>query len=538
LAEDPCPFDGSSPTIGAEEVSSKPVHKNAGRYAEDKVWLRPHRGAFLCNPSLMTVLLSSGTEMTRWPERLIIIALFVMFLLSLIEPLAFLQAHVPRGYNEGWDAYHAHAAVSGGTLYPPPNALITNNYPPLSFYLVGGLGLLLGDDIVAGRVVGLVSSLVVAGNIFLILRVLSGTTAAAAFGAVLWLGLAGITFFPGLGSYDPTFLGLAVMTTGLAVFLGSRDGRFSGLGSIISIALMTAGALVKHNLIALPLAVLLWCIVYDRRTMRTWLLAGSVLAVSALGLLYAVFGLHFFQDVFHDARRLSAWHLAQGLARFVTPILPLVIGAIGLHVLDGKNRYVRLILLYAAVSAAFSTFFLLGIGVGDTIYYELTATLCIAAGLLIDRVRVTLVALAPASPGRPTWAMLALALPIAPFFPGAMLHTLGSLTEMPEKIAKSEAQIALLAAAPGPAACQTLSLCYWAGKTFELDFFNTHQKIAKGRFTDAGLLDKVANKYYGAIEISAGAPSEQQLPDRVAASLHANYKVAHQDGGLRIYVPK
>ena len=52
--------------------------------------------------------------------------------------------------NEGWNAYYADAAMGaagadgGGRaraapLYPPTDTLIVNNYPPLSFYVVGAL---------------------------------------------------------------------------------------------------------------------------------------------------------------------------------------------------------------------------------------------------------------------------------------------------------------------------------------------------------------------------------------------------------------
>jgi len=49
---------------------------------------------------------------------------------------------LPLDPNEGWNAYFADAAIHGGVLYPAADALITNNYPPLSFYLVGAAGLL------------------------------------------------------------------------------------------------------------------------------------------------------------------------------------------------------------------------------------------------------------------------------------------------------------------------------------------------------------------------------------------------------------
>ena len=47
---------------------------------------------------------------------------------------------MPANYSEGWHAYRADAALAGGVLYPAPDALTSNNYPPLSFYVVGALG--------------------------------------------------------------------------------------------------------------------------------------------------------------------------------------------------------------------------------------------------------------------------------------------------------------------------------------------------------------------------------------------------------------
>ena len=49
-----------------------------------------------------------------------------------------------------WNAYHTVAAMAGGPLYPDAHGFLFNNYPPLSFYIVGLFGLVTGDDIIAG----------------------------------------------------------------------------------------------------------------------------------------------------------------------------------------------------------------------------------------------------------------------------------------------------------------------------------------------------------------------------------------------------
>ena len=66
-------------------------------------------------------------------------ALALLAALFLVWPVwrAFLPLEIWG--NEGWNAYHADTAMRGGSLYPPPDGLVANNYPPLSFYIVGAL---------------------------------------------------------------------------------------------------------------------------------------------------------------------------------------------------------------------------------------------------------------------------------------------------------------------------------------------------------------------------------------------------------------
>ncbi|HEY6578872.1 MAG TPA: hypothetical protein VIY09_06080, partial [Rhizomicrobium sp.] len=53
--------------------------------------------------------------------------------------IAIAPLHVPLDPDEGWNAYNAVAAMAGRGLYPAASSLMVNNYPPLSFYLVGCL---------------------------------------------------------------------------------------------------------------------------------------------------------------------------------------------------------------------------------------------------------------------------------------------------------------------------------------------------------------------------------------------------------------
>src|SRR5579871_4716648 len=76
--------------------------------------------------------------------------------------------------NEGWNAYHADAAMGAAPLYPATDTLIVNNYPPLSFYVVGGLAQLFGDALYVGRVMSVLAVVALAGLIAAAVRQLGG----------------------------------------------------------------------------------------------------------------------------------------------------------------------------------------------------------------------------------------------------------------------------------------------------------------------------------------------------------------------------
>src|SRR5215213_5418602 len=114
---------------------------------------------------------------TRLPAVLIwsIAALAALFLLWPVW-----RAFFPMEIwgNEGWNAYHADAAMRGTQLYPPPDGLVANNYPPLSYYLIGWLGQAFGDSLYVGRALSFVGTLAIGAAAAAVVRQFGGTRAA------------------------------------------------------------------------------------------------------------------------------------------------------------------------------------------------------------------------------------------------------------------------------------------------------------------------------------------------------------------------
>jgi len=87
--------------------------------------------------------------------------------------------------------------------------------------------------------------------------------------------------------------------------------------------------------------------------------------------------------------------------------------------------------------------------------------------------------------------------------------------------------IRFLAAQPGPIACERPALCYWAGKPYQLDFFNYGQKLRLGH-DPWDLRDRLARREFSAIVVirdRAAKGRDPRLPTDYYDLINANYRV-------------
>ena len=90
-----------------------------------------------------------------------------------------------------------------------------------------------------------------------------------------------------------------------------------------------------------------------------------------------------------------------------------------------------------------------------------------------------------------------------------------------------------------PVACENLALCYWAGKSFLLDYFNTGQRI---RLNDQGqrriLLDMIARKQINLVHTEKPGNPEKRLPEEIIDALYQNYELLDENFYGHLYIPK
>ncbi len=205
---------------------------------------------------------------------------------------AFLNIDI--NWNEGWNAYWADAAMGRMPLYPSPNQLITNNYPPLSFYIVGAFGRLIGDPILAGRLLSLLAVAMIAVSVALVIRRLGGNRAGAGIGALYFVATMSRGFDSYVGMNDPQLLAQAVMTFGFLAFLGAtaRD-----RGYMAPILVMVIAGFIKHNIIAMPLTAFVWLTVRRPHQIVKCVALAVVAVVIGFAACFAIFGPDFFTNM-------------------------------------------------------------------------------------------------------------------------------------------------------------------------------------------------------------------------------------------------
>ncbi|NPD65203.1 hypothetical protein HN018_00905 [Lichenicola cladoniae] len=422
-----------------------------------------------------------GYVLRRSDILLLVAAAMIVFFLA--GPVLTMPLRIPLSYNEGWNAYFGARAMDArlGPLYPGSDSLVFNNYPPLSFYIVGVLGrYVVGDLIVAGRIVALTSLLASAGLLGVCVRLLGGTVRGGLAAAALLLLYTSTFYRDYVAVDDPQWLAHALMLGALAMLLTEYRAARYPVGRVMMAALlMTAGGFVKHSLVGLPVAVTIWLFLVQPRTARVWLI--SAIGWVSLGLIVTeiLHGGAAFLDILEHHRVFRLGRAVKAFERLL-PLLPLMIVAtLTYRARRQGDRPIGLAALFVVISLLGSLAQRFGEGVNYNAYFETMIALCLTLGLALSArptqdpsVRRRL-----PSPGQ----VVGLAcIPLLVMMPWQIGRAWGDIDGRFARARSWQPIILQLARQPGLVGCETLSLCFWAGKPFAVDMFNLNQDILTG----------------------------------------------------------
>lgn len=480
----------------------------------------------------------------RGPFRTAVLSLLGLALVLALYPLIRSFFDFEIDFNEGWNGYFQLRASHGQPLYSGYPPFFANNYPPLSFFLVGALGGLIGDPVLAGRLVSLAALAAIALACGQIVRAAGGGRWERLLSLSTCVLLFACFATDYLGMDDPQLLGQAFASWALAVHLG---GTPSARRTLLAALLVAVSVMTKHNLVLVPL--LITADILLRGTSRTravWIGSGAVLAAASFGLLAALAPTALGQILAPRSWEVDRAFLftIEILARYQAPIA--VVGA-GLYAAR-RQRPAGLILAYLLAAIALGATWSGGAGTDINVFFDISIALSIGAGLAAIELR--------RRGFGPRWLALFALLANA----GALLFAPQALGrfgvdmagEMADRERLFREDSAWLRARPGTVICQSQLLCLRAGKPQFYDSFNATQAMRFGHLPKDTLTGMIARREIVVIQISdlpARSPNDppgvQAYPTRfvnfeddVFDALDRHYRVERVGISGRFYVPK
>ena len=432
--------------------------------------------------------------------NLIFAAALSPILLHLIVSVVYRQ---PLNYNEGWNVYFVSKLLSGKPLYVPLDnfPLTPLNYPPLSYFIIGALSAFIGNILLTGRIVVLLSSALVTAAIYGIVKNVTRQTAAAVFAALFWLCLMARLAPTRLVMYDPQ-MPAHVFSVG-ALWLYSRwGGALSSRRTWILAASCCIGIFIKHLLVAVPATIAAALFQENRRAFRHFAVGGLVIGGAFAGA-WGIYGGRDALANFTDTGRpvVNARLLFRLAQMFVRRFFIVVFAPVVLLLANFRREWMPY-MLYFGVSFAIGAYTSRGVGVDTNAWFDLFIASALLFGIAAGHLPLW-------DGGGVQWRaavaylfLLTSLLPLASDFPNSFRRSLdyGRLRRAEEVY---RADVALLQSIPGPALFESLLLGYDAGKEFLLDPINSAQMIVMGRIRETLVTDAIEQRRFGAIVLDA-----------------------------------
>ncbi|WP_206777857.1 hypothetical protein [Komagataeibacter kakiaceti] len=478
--------------------------------------------------------------------------IFTLFICSIIIssfPLCEIFSHIPIAQNEGWNAYQIDRAMDPrlGPLYPnPDNGLIFNNYPPLSFYVVGVVSkYLIHDVIAAGRIVSFISILISCMACYFCTRSLGGSRFGAAISFFITYLYTAEFFQWWFITNDPQWLSISFILSGCSIVLLALDSQTKSMLPVIAASFLTViGGLVKHNELAIPLCVTIWLFIQNRKMFYYWSMSGLAFLSLSLMLLYMVFGANVFIDVIHHPRTMS-FRYASSLKDIFSDIIYIIIASLPC-LIEIKNKKTRNFLCFFVLTClVLGIFEKTGAGVSRNALIDTLIALSIAIGVGVSAFPQTWQGYR--NPSMIWLVLVSLSQPIIKI----TTHTPSYIHDI-RQIHKEEDYwnniIYRVQSVPGLAACRMLSVCYWAHKPYTVDMFNLGQYVENGG--KENIFDKmIRNREFDIIEYPTKNSAQinrernalmKNLPEYYSSSFKVNIDDDFYKGNdeMEFFVPK
>ena len=463
-----------------------------------------------------------------------------------------------RNYNEGWNVYNAQRLIAHELIYDD-NYWRINNYPIFSFLAVAGVNFAIHNLLLSGRIIALMSFLAVGLLAGAAVRSLGGDRTDAVFGAGCALGFCYLVAPAWVAVDDPQTFGEAIMLGGLVSYISRPPDRLSLLRTALLVVL---GGFVKHNLVAIPLAITFDLAIRSPRWLPFWFACCASIAAGCLGLTYLVAGGDFIDHLLSP--RLFTWHSGRyHLAKYLRlSEFPLALILLLARAVFSRDR--RILASYGIVSIFVATITSGFEGASYNMFQDAAVFVAIAAGVSLRELRSRILvgglglALAHQRVAKLALSLspLLLAQPILARCPQAFaqIYHAASLFDADRRAEQSfSAEAEYISKKHGPAICESLLLCYRAGQPFTIDPFNSRQFILAGRLDENKLIQRILAREFAVVQLRADICDDpkavfchilhhqrkfSRFTDDVLYAVDRYYRIAWRSQDGTFYVPK
>jgi hypothetical protein len=442
--------------------------------------------------------------------------------------------------DEGWNVYNAQKVAEHQPLYPSAYAWTALNYPALSFHLVAALGRLTSDYLFTARILslsGLCLNGVLAGLIvWQTTRVKLAAWLAGPFLVAIFC--ANATDYVGMN--DPQMLAQVFSLAGLYVYLrGNRRGWALDLTAL----LFVLGGNIKHNVIEFPLAVLLDLLFCSPRRALRFGVGGALMAGLSVVLTSRIDGAAYFACLLAPRGYSTTQAILQVRDVFLPILLPTA-AAWWMACSCWKNPSRRVLALLLICALAIDTYFSGGSGVSINAMFGSTLAIVLLNGVFwaeFSRLPLGGLRVLPLSAVCAVF-FLCLAIPMKCSY---HVRTMRILQTRRNDELRFTAERDYLRQQHGAALCESLLLCYYAGKPYLYDPFNATRFIGQGRLDANLMVDRVRNHEFGAVQLYGSveerlgeSPADEYFASPILRAIQLYYRPGFKDQDGIIYIPR
>src|SRR6266702_2554146 len=277
---------------------------------------------------------------------------------------------------------------------------------------------------------------------------------------------------------------------------------FTAIGRCVSALLFCLAGFTKPNLLAFPAAVAIDLLLRSRRAFATWagamvLCAGFLTAVTLL-----IDGRYFPIHLMGGGGRAYSYSMGwSGYHKYVEKFQTLLVIGTAWSICAFRSRRV----LASAFVLSHVLAFLLagGSGVDLNIFFNTLAATVIACGIALSNITFATAGLRPAVLNSTAVLMFGfLFISIMTFVPGQLRRDREMIRVLPAHESEFNSAVDFMKTRPGPALCESLLLCYEAGKAFEYEPYSVRDLLRTGRLHEDEVLQLLRINHFQTIQVA------------------------------------